>query len=138
MSRLLNLVFLLGIWGCSFAQDEKLLGTEALNSGRYAEAYQLWLPLAEKGDAEVQEAIALLLTGDMDLGIKLSPVEREKSARSWVVRSAVSGNRSAMRWLGQALQSGWLGLKPDHSSAECWLAASENRFDKTKCTVPTR
>lgn len=120
--------------GCSVAGDPKALGAEALIAARYAEAYNIWLPLAEGGDPEVQESLALLLISDVDLHINLSKDERERLAMKWVDLSAKSGHKSAMRWIGQSLQNGWHGLDKDSKEANCWLNASDGKGDASDCS----
>ncbi|MFC5569355.1 hypothetical protein ACFPN1_04630 [Lysobacter yangpyeongensis] len=132
---LFSIILSLASVGCS-AGSPKDRGADAANSGRYAEAYKLWLPLAENGDSEVQESVALLLISDEDLGVALPKDQRERLALKWVVRSARNGNKSAMTWLGQAMQNGWHGLPANPVQAACWLAAGESKRAASSCVAP--
>jgi hypothetical protein len=75
LAGLLLIVFTIG---CATAQDAKVRGTTAANAGHFADAYRYWLPLAEAGDPEVQEAIALLLESENDLGLAVPARERQQ------------------------------------------------------------
>lgn len=133
-NKFILLISIIFFTGCSVASDRKALGAEALISARYAEAYSIWLPLAEGGDPEVQESLALILISDVDLHIKLSKDDRERLAMKWVGLSAKSGHKSAMRWIGQSLQNGWHGLEKDDKEAKCWLDASDGKIDYSDCS----
>ncbi|MFG6458501.1 hypothetical protein [Roseateles sp. BYS96W] len=110
----------------SSAESPKQLGADAANSGRYSEAYWLWLPLAEGGDREVQEGVALLLAGNGDLGIKFSASERHAQTLKWLVKSARNGQPTAMRWLADSFKWGWYGLIANPAAARCWRSAAES------------
>ena len=136
MKRTFLLLLLFATTGCASATDAKSKGADALNRGYPAGAYRLWLPLAESGDPEVQEAVALLLVSEEDLGLTWTPRAREEAALGWVVRSAVSGRESAMTWLGDAYGRGFLGLEEDPIAADCWTRAGAGRGLAAKCKRP--
>lgn len=127
MGRTIALVTLLCfLISSGAAESTKQLGADAANSGRYAEAYRLWLPLAEGGDREVQEGVALLLAGNGDLGVRFSASEREAQTLKWIVKSARNGQPDAMRWLADSFKSGWYGLRASQAAAQCWRSAAES------------
>jgi hypothetical protein len=109
------------------ADRSKDLGAQAANSGHLADAYRLWLPLAQKGDTEVQESIALLLVSDQDMGLKISKTEREKLALKWIIRSAKGGRQSARKWLADSFKHGWLGLNKNENASICWSDAANSK-----------
>jgi len=115
------------------ASNDKLRGTEAANSGRYAEAYRLWLPLAENGDREVQESLALLLSSGNDIGMKLSTPERDALVLKWLTKSAQNGQPSAMKWLADAFRHGWLGVPKNDAVSACWAKASGGAANASDC-----
>jgi len=125
---LLNLSFTV----CA-AGGDKLQGAEAVNSGRYAEAYRLWLPLAEKGDREVQESLALLLSSNEDIGVKFSQLERNNLTLKWLMESAHNGQPSAMKWLADVFKNGWLGVPKDEVESVCWASAGSGISSPLNC-----
>lgn len=109
--------------GCSvFAQNEndKNAGVSAIANENYKKAYHLWLPLAQKGDKEVQEAIGLLLMSDKKLGLTISRQKRDKQSLLWMKRSAYAGHLSAIEWLSDAYKFGWLGLVKSDQVSSCF------------------
>ena len=117
----------------SAAGDDKRRGAEAANSGHPAEAYRLWLPLAQSGDREVQESVALLLASGQDIGVKLSQSERDSLTLAWVTRSARNGQPSAMKWLAGAFEHGWMGLTKNDSASRCWAGAAGGERSTDEC-----
>jgi hypothetical protein len=92
MNKVFAFVLLATFFVVAFAaENDKTLGMDALNSGHYAEAYRLWLPLAEQGDRELQEGVALLLLGDEDVGMRFTRSERDRLTLKWLVKSARNG-----------------------------------------------
>ena len=120
---------------CAARSDSKDLGAAAANKGEFKVAYSYWLPLAENGDAEVQEAIALLLISGEDVGVDMAPKQREKMAAAWMMSSAKGGHKSAMMWLSQAFDNGWMGFPRKPELAKCWEDASEGKSDPNKCKI---
>jgi len=72
--------------GTGFA-DEMSQGMSAYEAGRFQEAYQAWLPLAKKGDANAQFNLGLMYRNG--LGVKRN-------------------DREALTWFSQAAQQGLL------------------------------
>lgn len=124
------LTLLLALTGAT-AQDQKNLGAAAANSGDLPKAYALWLPLAQAGDPEVQEAVALLLASDEDIGVQFSVRARSAAIRYWLLKAAKGGNQSASQWLSDALLRGWYDFRKDDKGAKCWkdVAASGAKSD---------
>lgn len=130
------MIILLLCSGCAARGDGKSLGATAAESGDYKSAYNHWLPLAEKGDVEVQEAVALLLISDQDIGVDSTPLKRQEMAAEWMILSAKGGRKSAMLWLGQALENSWMGFPRRPDLGECWIEASEGMKDPRLCKLP--
>jgi len=120
-------------FGSALAQTPKELGAAAANSGDFPRAYALWLPIAKQGDPEVQEAIALLLEGHVDVGVKFSADERNAAIRYWILRAAKGGQRSASRWLADALSKGWNGFQKNEEGAKCWASVSTGQATVSDC-----
>jgi len=79
-------VFCIALPATAFA-DEMSRGLSAYQAGRYQEAYQSWLPLAQKGDANAQYNLGLLYRNGQ--GVK-------------------QDDRQALVWFSQAAQQGLL------------------------------
>lgn len=99
----------------------------------FSKAYALWLPLAEKGDPEVQEAIALLLANKVVVGIQFSADEREAATRYWILRAVKGGQKSAILWLSDAPLNGWHGFKKSEKGAECWKLVAVGQAVNADC-----
>jgi len=67
-----------------FAEDMNT-GLTAYQAGRYEEAYQIWLPLAKKGDANAQFNLGLLYRNGF--GVK----QNDREALVWFTRAAQQG-----------------------------------------------
>lgn len=115
------------------AGDDKQRGADAAISGHYSEAYQLWLPLAERGDREVQESIALLLASGQDVGVKLSQSERDRLTLRWLLKAGRNGQASAMKWLADSFKNGWMGLPKDEAKSQCWAKAAVGDKSIAEC-----
>lgn len=122
--------------GCASGVDPKDVGAQALNGGNAQEAYRLWLPLAKAGDAQVQEAVALILVSNSSLGPTRSRRDREREALGWVAVSAESGWPSSMTWLADAYRNGFLGLAKDPIAAVCWAKAAKDPSLAATCKRP--
>ena len=133
MNRLILIALTTLFFTTCAAADPKTLGADAANSGHFAEAYRLWLPLAENGDREVQEAVALLLNSNEDVGLSLSSAERDALTLEWLGRSASNGQSSAMKWLSDAYKNGWLGLPRNGAAEACWMQASNGVVASSDC-----
>ncbi len=79
-------------------------GRAAYNSGDYATALRLWLPLAEQGDAIVQFRLGLLYYWGH--GVLQDSVQDYVEAHKWFNLAATRGNLSAARnmdWLAKKM-----------------------------------
>ncbi|MGW8392944.1 hypothetical protein [Pseudoduganella sp. HUAS MS19] len=119
--------------GSAAARSLKELGTAAANSGNYPRAYAAWLSIAQQGDPEAQEAIALLLEAHVDVGINFSADERDAAIRYWIVQAAKGGKKSASRWLADALSRGWHGFQKSEEGATCWASVSAGQAAVSDC-----
>ena len=68
-------------------------GLDAFNSGDYAAAYAIWLPLAEHGDANSQSSLAYLFHEGKGAS------QDSKTAAKWYYRAAVQGEPTAQSFL---------------------------------------
>lgn len=133
MKQLLVLFGLIGMLGCAIAQDKKALGVMAIERGETRQAYKLLIPFAQQGDAEAQEAVALLLGSDSDIGVKLSRQQRDRSARKWFIRAVHNGHLSAAKWIAYGLESGWAGFKKNEAGALCWKRVDLGEIEQREC-----
>ena len=99
-------------------------GTRAMDAGRYAEAYCLWRPLAERGHAAAQYNIGWMYANGQGM------VLDEEAALPWWRRAAEGGHPDAQFAVAQAYLNG-SGVKTDLSQAVPWLekAASQGIED---------
>lgn len=122
----------MALTGC-IGENLKELGTDAFNDGEIDKAYSHWLPLAAKGDVEVQEAVALLLASG-ELRVGMSQEEMNALAVTWMTKSAIGGHRSAMKYLSDSRRHGWLGLQIDAIKSKCWKDASIGAVNPMECS----
>ena len=97
------------VWAQSFNQ-----GVAAFQAGDYATAFNIWLPLAEKNDAEAQRNIGVMY--QQGLGVPQDAVQ----AATWYRRAAEGGYAPAQYRMGLAYQSG-AGVKLDKVRAHAWF-----------------
>jgi len=114
----------------------KEAGTNAIAQEDYELAYKIWLPLAEKGDSEIQFAVAMLLANGYGHGEKKPSIEqREKRALVWIRKSSLAGNNDAMKWLSDAYKNGWFNLSKNEKLSDCWKKASKSKVTSLECKV---
>lgn len=105
-------------------------GDRAFKAGKYAKAYDAWLPgAAIDGDSEQQELIANLLLGPHAHAVKH---DRYKGTR-FLYLAAIGGRRTAMLSLSDAISKGSFGLKRVPAAAECWSKAPSNMRERGVC-----
>ena len=92
-------------------------GVGAFQSGDHATAFKLWMPLAEKDDAEAQRNIGILF--QQGLGVPQSDVE----AAEWYRRAAENGHVRAQQNLGTMYEEG-AGVLQDYIEAAKWYRMS--------------
>jgi uncharacterized protein len=102
-------------------------GQAAYLSGDYAKAMRLWLPLAIKGDAEVQNLVGSLYKEGQGV-----PKDYVKAA-TWFRKGANQGNANAEISLGWMCVEGY-GVPKDDVKAYMWydLAASSANDAETR------
>ena len=104
---------------------------EAVRRGDFAEAYCLWRPLAEQGDAEAQFQLGWLYANGQ--GLRQNPT----TAADWWERAAHAGHPDADLAIAQAYQKG-RGRNKDLKEAVHWmLVASRNGNDEAQAIVRT-
>ncbi|MEZ5540560.1 MAG: tetratricopeptide repeat-containing serine protease family protein [Pseudomonadota bacterium] len=97
------------------ADDAFARGWSAYQAGQYNGAMQLWLPLADAGNADAQLNIGILY--DVGQGVATDPVE----AAHWYRRSAEHGHAAAQYNLGLMYVAG-RGVPQDNTEARFWFA----------------
>jgi len=90
-------------------------GKSAYDRRDFAKALQIWLPLAEGGDAEAQDRVALLF--EKGEGVP----KEEAKAVVWFRKSAEQGNADAEANLGGMYFLGSGGLPRDMAQALIWM-----------------
>jgi hypothetical protein len=111
-------------------RDAFTRGWTAYQAERYRGALQLWLPLAEAGDADAQLNVGLLY--DTGQGVPANPVV----AASWYRRSATQGHAAAQYNLGLMYIDG-RGVDHDRERAEYWLTqAAGQGLQEARAMLP--
>ena len=118
LMRILSLLLITFVSFPLCASYEK--GAAALSKNQFSKAYTFWLPLAKKGDTNVQATIAVMYhTGT---GVKQS----YKKAFYWYKKAAESGNTAAQANLGVMYAKG-TGTKKDYIKSYAWYnVAADN------------
>lgn len=88
-------------------------GVKAFDQGRHPEAFSLWRPLAEQGNAEAQFNIAVMY--EQGLGVAQSDLE----AARWYRAAAEAGDVAAQLKMGSLYEAG-VGVAKDLGSASHW------------------
>ncbi|GAB4507036.1 MAG: hypothetical protein Tsb0026_00870 [Sulfuricaulis sp.] len=103
--------------------DKFQSGTSAFDAGQYTKARELWLPLAENGDARAQHAIGRLYE-------KGRGVERDfAQAFIWYQKAAQKGHADSEYRLAVGYATG-LGIKKNEGEALSWLRKAANNDHK--------
>lgn len=92
-------------------------GLDAFNSGDYAAAYAIWLPLAQHGDANSQSSLAYLFHEGK--GAR----QDSRAAATWYYRAALQGEPTAQSFLCQMHLNGD-GVPRDLVLALMWCELS--------------
>jgi len=110
---------LLHVSACGKETDPKI----AFDKGDYETAFSLWLPLAEKGDADAQNYLGIIYYLDMG-------VSRDyKKALQWYERAAKAGHADAQRNYGDMINFG-RGIQKDNYQAYKWYFAASQQGNK--------
>ncbi len=94
-----------------------ILGWQAYDQGRFAEALKIWLPLAEQGNADAQINLGIMY--DYGNGVEVNT----EIAAAWYLRAAKLGHVSAQFNLGQMYLQG-RGVKQNTNQGIHWLQQS--------------
>ena len=106
MKYLLLLIICLA--GCSSSQDPKIY----FDNGQYREAYSLWLPKAEQGDAEAMNYLGILNY------LGLGKQRDYRKAAEWFQQSAQMGFADAQYNLGSMYENGESVIDNEKAKAE--------------------
>ncbi len=92
----------------------------AYNAQNYTLALELWLPLAQKGDAAAQYNMALMYQQGQGTG------KDNTKAFEWFLRSAKQGDQLSMAQVGESYLLGQ-GVKKNGQEAAKWLQAAAEK-----------
>jgi len=93
--------------------DEFNSGLDAFNAGNYKEAFAVWWPLAQHGDAKAQASLGFLYYSGKGVG------RDDQRALLWFSRAAEAGQPTAQFFLGLQYYYG-KGVKRDLAKAYSW------------------
>ena len=130
-SNLIRIILLMLLtWGVCAGQFEQ--GLEASKEGNYAEAYCLWRPLAEQGNADAAYHLGWLYANGNGLKVDV------KTAIRWWEKAAAQGHMDAMFALGMAYTTGE-GIEQDEDEALRWyLAAADAGSEDARDMIRTQ
>ncbi len=94
-------------------------GFQAFKAGNYEQALRLWLPLAEKDNADAQYNLGILY--QKGLGVEKNP----KAAFIWYKRAAANGHTDAMYNLGIMYNKGRVIYRSPKDAIKWWKKAAE-------------
>ena len=110
------------ITACSEVTDPK----KAFDSGNYETALNLWLPLAENGDADAQNYLGIIYY------LGLGTQKNYKKALEWYGRAAKAGHADAQRNYGDMINFGRGTHKDNYEAYKWYFAASQQGNEKAK------
>ncbi|MCZ6802698.1 MAG: tetratricopeptide repeat protein [Proteobacteria bacterium] len=120
ISTLLFIIMFFQITACSKETDPK----KAFASGDYETAFNLWMPLADSGDADAQNYLGILYY------LGFGTQKDYKKALAWYERAAKAGHADAQRNYGDMINFG-RGIQKDNYKAYKWYyAASQQGNEK--------
>jgi hypothetical protein len=126
ISFILLLLFIRGLSADQFEQ-----GLEASKAGNFAEAYCLWRPLAEQGNADAAYHLGWLYANGNGLRVD------QMTAIQWWKKAAGQGHMDAMFALGMAYTTGE-GIEQDEGKALRWyLAAADAGSEDARDMIRT-
>jgi TPR repeat protein len=121
--RVLAGVLLAGLTACGRDDEARLAqGNHAMEAGHYAQAYCLWRPLADHGNAEAQYRIGWMFANGQ--GMELDEAE----ALRWWESAASGGHLDAQFAVAQAYLMG-TGVASDPERAVSWLIKAADQDD---------
>jgi hypothetical protein len=112
--------------------DEFERGNQALSAGSFAEAYRIWWPEAQAGDARAQFGIASLY--DRGQGVEVNYF----LSANWFERAAMQGLAIAQFNLGNAYHHGRGVAQDDHEAMRLWLLAAEQGLPSAEYNLGTQ
>jgi TPR repeat protein len=116
------LIVALQITACGKETNPK----EAFESGDYETAFNLWIPLAENGDADAQNYLGIMYY--LGFGVK----KDYKKALYWYEKAAKAGHADAQKNYGDMINFG-RGIQRSNQEAYKWyFAASQQGNEKAK------
>ena len=115
----LSIVFFFTVSACSKETDPQ----KAFDNGDYETAFELWLPLAENGDAHAQNYLGIIYS--LGLGIE----RNYKKSLEWYERAAKAGHADAQRNYGDMINFG-RGTQKDNYQAYKWYFAASQQGNK--------
>lgn len=114
------LSFILISFSLSVVQGSELEdGFQAFKAGNYEQALRLWLPIAEKDDADAQYNLGILY--QKGLGVEKNP----KTAFIWYKRASANGHTDAMYNLGIMYDRGKVIYRSPKDATNWWKKAAE-------------
>ena len=124
MFRAISYLFITIIFFQLTACGKEVDPKKAFENGDYETAYNLWMPLAENGDAEAQNYLGILHY--LGFGVQKDYMK----ALEWYERAARAGHADAQRNYGDMINFG-RGIKKDNYKAYKWyFAASQQGNEK--------
>ena len=97
-------------------------GVAAYQRGNFAMALEIWIPLAERGDADAQNHLGMM--HENGHGVPKDDAEAAK----WYRKAADQGTAEAQYNLGSMYENGW-GVTQDHAEAmKWWRRSAEQGF----------
>ena len=94
-------------------------GFQAFTAGKYEQALRLWLPLAEKDNADAQYNLGILY--QKGLGVE----KNLKTAFIWYKRASANGHTDAMYNLGIMYNKGRVVYRSPKDALKWWEKAAE-------------
>ena len=119
LKRFILVIVQLSILTFSVQAGELEDGFIAFKAGSYEKALRLWLPMAEKDNADAQYNIGILYM--KGLGVE----KNEKTAFIWYKRSAANGNTDAMYNLGTMYNQGRVVVRSTKDAVKWWKMSAE-------------
>jgi len=113
------LLLIISFTSLSVTATELEDGFKAFANGDYQRAMQIWLPLAEKDNADAQYNIGILYM--KGLGVS----ENKRTAFNWYKRAAKLGNTDAMYNLGIMYNKGKVMIRSPKDAIKWWTKAAE-------------
>lgn len=112
------LLLLAAIWAQSASGEDFFDGLTAMKASRFEEARQIFLPLAQGGNADAEELIGVMYA--MGLGVDRD----DERAFEWYLRASLKGHPGAQSGIGWYYEVGRGIPAPDLVRAYTWYVLS--------------